>query len=216
MATAVVSNGWSRDVGIWDTWVGLVQKLVTVVGVAGAAYWAYRRFVAGGGELAARCDVEVSAAVTRAGDEFVVLAVDVSAKNEGSVDLELPAGSYPVVRVSCLDRALLEQGARDGVYAWSRGAQLVGLPFRSPAGERDHDGIEPGSTVRSSVAVPVPAKGGPDAAFLVRFLVQARSAGVPPGDEHRWLADTVVFDAEAERPAKDGEQRGDEPSQAER
>src|SRR6266498_3105732 len=61
---ALVGEGWGNgDLKTWDTWLGGVQKLATIVGIAGGAYIAYRRLIGGGGVLTPRCTLELSASL---------------------------------------------------------------------------------------------------------------------------------------------------------
>lgn len=200
VATAIIGGGWSKPgLETWDKWLGNVQKLVTIVGIAGAAYVAYRRFLSGGSVLTARCELELDAALVRfrsGGSMAVVITCCIS--NEGGVDLVLVRkGERPVVEVFCLDDTLIVQGEADRAYPWIKGYLLAGLPFRGPTGALDHDDIEPGSKIQSTVALPVPTVGGPYQGFYIRFLVEAHSANDPESrHEYSWTSDTVLFDAD--------------------
>ena len=56
LATLVIASGWGNgDLKTWDAWLGIVQKLATIVALAGGAYIAYRRFIGGGGVLGNAC-----------------------------------------------------------------------------------------------------------------------------------------------------------------
>jgi hypothetical protein len=193
-----IGEGWGDGhLHVWDTWIGAVEKLATIVALAVAGYIAYRRLIGGGGALAARCTLELSARLENLADDAGHgLLVDCCIKNEGGLDLEMVGDAFPAVYVRALDKdqVTTAQGAASPVFPWHTGRELLGLPFRSPAGEKDHDDIEPGGTVDSSIAIPVPSHGGPYTAFLVRFVVLARNRG----DTHEgwyWTADTVVVDA---------------------
>jgi hypothetical protein len=203
VVTAKVGGGWwNSDLKTWDAWLGNTQKLVTIVGIAGAAYLAYRRFLSGGGVLTARCELELTAMVAQfSSGASKAIVVTSCIRNEGSVDLVLLGDQRPVVEVLCLNDDLVAQGEAQGVYPWIQGHQLGGLPFRSPTGVRDHDDLEPGSKIQSTLALPVPSAGGPYRGFYVRFLVQARSAN-ESGDGYFWTSDTVLFDVD--QPSRTG------------
>jgi hypothetical protein len=193
IVTAVVA-----DLTTSDTWLGIVQKVATIIGIAGAAYIAYRRFLSGGGTLTARCELELSAAIVqyRSGHSRA-LVVTTCISNEGGVDLVLLGDPRPpVIEVLCLTDALVAEGESQKVFPWIKGDQLGGLPFRKPSGELDHDDLEPGSKIQSTVAIPVPVRErDPYRAFQIRFTIQARSAN-EADDGFVWTSDTVVFDVD--------------------
>lgn len=192
--------------------LGTLTSLATLVAVVVAAVIGYRRFLATGGELVAKCDIDVAAEVVTVeledGRRVDNLVVPVSVRNTGTATLILENDDVRV-SVRCLDDPMLEAADDEaaGQIPWSAGPALVGLPFRNHDGEAEHDNIEGGGSISSAVAIPVPTALGRLHGFHVRFQVHARSAG--GGEDYYWIADTVVMRDEPRGGGGHGNSEGD-------